>query len=155
MLSRGTTQEISIAVVPMVLGFAGLVLLPSHDFFRQGFPAPTTPDFFPSLVGVFLVLVGLTLLMRIRQSRVIQIATHEPMTAGPVYQTIAVFVVYWLLLNPIGFIASSALAVLALCHVFRERLRLTTLIFAISLPCVVHVVFKRFANVYLPPLPGL
>ena len=153
MVNRSTIQEISIAVVPVVLGFVGLFYLPSHDFFKQGFPAPSTPDFFPSLVGVFLVMVGLTLLAQIRKSREIQIATYEPMTTGPVYQTIAIFVLYWLLLNPIGFIASSAIAVLALCKVFRERLRLTTLIFAIALPCVVHVVFKRFANVYLPPLP--
>ena len=155
MVSRSTIQEIFIAVVPVVLGFAGLVSLPSHDFFRHGFPSPTTPDFFPSLVCVFLILVGLMLLARIRKSHEIQIATHEPMTAGPVYQTIAVFVIYWLLLNPIGFIASSALAVLALCQVYRERLRLTNIIFAISLPCLVHFVFKHFANVYLPPFPWL
>lgn len=155
MLSRGSIQETGISLFAVVLGLAGLVFLPGHDFFRHGFPAPTTPDFFPSLVGVFLVVVGLTLFARIRTSREIQIATIEPMTVGPVYQTIAVFIMYWLLVNPIGFIASSALTVLALCHVFRERLRLTTLIFAIALPCVVHVVFKRSANVYLPPFPWL
>lgn len=150
MSGRGLFQEIVIGVIPVVLGIGALLLLPDHQFFKHGFPSPTTPDFFPSLVGVFLVLLGLFLLARVKQSEDIQKETHEAMVTLPVYQTCTVFIVFWLVLNFIGFIASSALTILGLAYIFHERFRWQLLVFAIGFPLIVSQVFKRSANVYLP-----
>lgn len=150
MPGQGRIQEMVIGAIPIVLGLCALALLPEHHFFSQGFPSPTTPDFFPSLVGVFLVLVGVWLLARVKLSERIQQETHEAMVSLPVYQTCAVFFIYWLTLNHIGFIASSAIAILGLIYIFRERWRWQLVVFAIALPLVVSLLFKRSANVYLP-----
>jgi len=150
MSGRGLVQEIVISVIPVALGISALVLLPDHQFFKHGFPSPTTPDFFPSLVGVFLVLLGLFLLARVKHSEDIQRETHEPMVSLPVYQTCIVFFIFWLALNLIGFIASSALVILGLAYIFRERFRWQLMVFAIGFPLIVSLVFKRSANVYLP-----
>lgn len=91
MPGRGRIQEIVIGVIPVVLGISALTLLPDHAFFKHGFPSPTTPDFFPSLVGVFLVLLGLFLLARVKHSEDIQKETHEAMVSLPVYQSCVVF----------------------------------------------------------------
>lgn len=150
MPGRGLIQEMVIGTIPIVLGLGALILLPDHDFFSKGFPAPTTPDFFPSLVGVFLVLVGVWLLARVKLSERIQQETHEAMVSLPVYQTCTVFFIYWLTLNQIGFIASSAVSILGLIYIFRERWRWQVVLFAFALPVIVSLLFKRSANVYLP-----
>ena len=150
MPGRGRIQEMVIGVIPVVLGISALTLLPDHAFFKHGFPSPTTPDFFPSLVGVFLVLLGLFLLARVKHSEDIQKETHEAMASLPVYQSCVVFFVFWVSLNVIGFIASSAVTILGLAYIFRERFRWQLLVFAIGFPLIVNLVFKRSANVYLP-----
>ncbi len=143
-------KEISISLVPLTLGVCALVLLPGHDFFSQGFPDASTPDFFPSLIGMFLILLGLLMLVFTKQSELIDRNARETMLAKPVFQTCIIFLLYWLILNQIGFVLSSVMVILALSYVFEQHFSMPLLTYSILLPIIVYFVFKKSANVYLP-----
>jgi uncharacterized membrane protein len=148
-------NEIIIALIPIILGLGAIALSPNHDFLNQGFPSTDTPDFFPSLVGIFLILIGFGLLKNIKRSEEIQQLLHEIMVAKAVYQTIIIFLLYWLTISFLGFILSSGFAIAAIILVFGERLKFTTLLYIVSLPCLVFLVFKYAAKVYLPSISWL
>ncbi|MFM7569801.1 MAG: tripartite tricarboxylate transporter TctB family protein, partial [Betaproteobacteria bacterium] len=67
--------------------------------------------------------------------------------------TLALFLFYWLVLTPAGFIVSSAIVIIGLGFAFRERMTWRVLIFSIAFPVVVDLIFRKAANVWLPAAP--
>lgn len=114
------------------------------------------PRAFPLFFGF--VLAGLSLLMLAQtfwQSSAEGEAEDEPIVAsefGAVLFTIAGLVVYGMLLEPFGFIPTTALGVTAMM-VFALRIRSPALIagMAIGLSLGCYLVFGKLLGTYLPP----
>jgi putative tricarboxylic transport membrane protein len=70
-----------------------------------------------------------------------------------VLATIIVSFAYALLLEPLGFVISSAASVIGLALFFGAREWLPIAISAVAVPGVVFVVFTRLLHVSLPPFP--
>jgi hypothetical protein len=149
----GRLREGVIAAVPIALGMLALAFLPEGDRVSSGFPSPDSPAFFPTLISLLLIGLGLALLARTRISAEIALTTHEPIERLPALITAALLVFYWVALNPAGFVVSSAVVILGLGYVFRERFNWRVLAFALAFPLIVDFTFRRAANVWLPPAP--
>jgi putative tricarboxylic transport membrane protein len=116
------------------------------------------PRAFPLFFGY--VLAGLSLLLLLQSFRPaphLEIETDAPRALLPgeltaVAMTIVGFVVYGMLLEPFGFIPSTAFVVVALL-LFVLRVRSPVLIggMAIGLSLGCYLVFGKLLGVYLPP----
>ena len=138
---------LAIAVVWIV--FVYMTIEPGGD-------AEAGPRAFPLFFGV--VLAGLSLLMLAQTLRPTAAGGEEepesiiPGEVGAVVFTIAGLVVYGMLLEPFGFIPSTALGVVAMM-VFALRIRSPLLIagMAIGLSLGCYLVFGKLLGTYLPP----
>jgi putative tricarboxylic transport membrane protein len=113
------------------------------------------PAFFPHVVATCFLVVGLWYL---RSSFYLNdtngfrgLNRHNYLSIG---FTAVMFVVYAAILQPLGFVVSSALVVAILSIFYNARHWPTILIVAIGVPAVVYVVFRRVLMVALPEFQG-
>lgn len=69
--------------------------------------------------------------------------------------SVAVFLAYALLMEPIGFIPSSALMIFGLAVFYGIRNLALIAVISISVPTVTYFIFTRGLKVFLPEIPGL
>ena len=116
--------------------------------------AALDPAFFPNLVATCFMLVGLWYL---RESFRLNDANGFRGLKRSNYVSIGftavMFIVYASILQPLGFILSSALVVAVLSIFYGARHWLTIVLVAIGVPAVVYVVFRRVLTVALPEFP--
>jgi hypothetical protein len=116
--------------------------------------AALDPAFFPELVASSFMLVGLCYLytsFRLNDANGFRgLKKHNYVSVA---FTTVMFVVYASILQPLGFILSSALVVAVLSIFYGARHWLTIVLVAIGVPAVVYVVFRRILTVALPEFP--
>jgi len=116
--------------------------------------AALDPAFFPELVAACFMLVGLCYLytsFRLNDANGFRgLKKHNYVSVA---FTTVMFVVYASILQPLGFILSSALVVAVLSIFYGARHWLTIMLVAIGVPAVVYVVFRRILMVALPEFP--
>jgi len=116
--------------------------------------AALDPAFFPRLVATCFLIVGLWYLresFRLNDANGFRgLKKHNYISVA---FTTVMFVVYASILQPLGFILSSALVVAVLSIFYGARHWLTILLVAIGVPAVVYVVFRRILTVALPEFP--
>jgi putative tricarboxylic transport membrane protein len=116
--------------------------------------AALDPAFFPRLVATCFLIVGLWYLresFRLNDANGFRGLTRRNYSS--IAFTTVMFVVYASILQPLGFIASSALVVAVLSIFYGARHWPTIAIVAIGVPAVVYVVFRRVLTVALPEFP--
>lgn len=112
------------------------------------------PAFFPELVATSFLVIGLGYLWAsfgIRESNGFRGLTLENYSS--VGFTTVAFVVYATILQPLGFVLSSAITVAVLSAFYGSRNWLGIAAVAIGVPAIVYVVFRRGLSVALPELP--
>jgi putative tricarboxylic transport membrane protein len=154
-MSESLRNRISGAVL-LAVALVWIVLVYQTIAPSQGTEAG--PRAFPLFFGY--VLAGLSLLLLLQSFRPaphLEIETDAPRALLPgeltaVAMTIVGFVVYGMLLEPFGFIPSTAFVVVALL-LFVLRVRSPVLIggMAIGLSLGCYLVFGKLLGVYLPP----
>ena len=112
------------------------------------------PAFFPQLVAGCFLLVGLWYLRASFSLNDVNgfrgLKRDNYISVG---FTALMFVVYASILQPLGFVLSSALTVGVLSIFYGARHWLTILIVALGVPAAVYVIFRRVLTVALPELP--
>jgi len=110
--------------------------------------------FFPELVATCFMLVGIWYLytsFRLNDANGFRgLKKHN---YGSVAFTTVMFVVYASILQPLGFILSSALVVAALSTFYGARHWTTIALVSVGVPAIVYVVFRRVLTVALPEFP--
>lgn len=149
----GWVREVVIAAVPIALGSLALTFLPEGSRLATGFPSPDSPAFFPTLISLLLIGMGLALLAQVKTSIRLAQAGYEPVTLRPIVITLALFLFYWFALSPAGFVVSSAVVIIGLGFAFGERITWRVLVFSIAFPVVIDIIFRKAANVWLPQAP--
>jgi putative tricarboxylic transport membrane protein len=112
------------------------------------------PAFFPHLVATCFLIVGLWYLRA--SFSLNDVNGFRGLKRGnyvSVGFTMLMFVVYAAILQPLGFVLSSALVVALLSIFYGARHWLTILLVALGVPAAVYVVFRRLLTVALPELP--
>jgi Tripartite tricarboxylate transporter TctB family len=116
--------------------------------------AALDPAFFPELVATCFLMVGLWYLyasFRLNDTNGFRgLKRSNYVSIG---FTTVMFIVYASILQPLGFILSSALVVAALSIFYGARHWISIVIVALGVPAVVYVVFRRVLTVALPELP--
>lgn len=114
-----------------------------------------SPKLFPGIVAGLFLVIGAWLviasfglreqngLLRLDRRAVINISV-----------SLILLVVYALLLEPLGFIPSSALISVALALYYGGRNPIAIAIVAIGVPVAIFFVFTRLLHVFLPEMPG-
>lgn len=112
------------------------------------------PAFFPQLVATCFLLVGLWYLGASFSLNDVNgfrgLKANNYISVG---FTVLMFVLYAAILQPLGFVVSSALVVGVLSVFYGARHWLTILVVALGVPAVVYVVFRRLLTVALPEMP--
>lgn len=112
------------------------------------------PAFFPYVVATCFLVVGLWYLYSsfgLNDTNGFRGLNRDNYTS--IGFTTAVFVVYAVILIPLGFVLSSALVVAVLSVFYGARHWPTILVVALGVPAVVYVVFRRLLTVSLPEFP--
>ncbi len=116
--------------------------------------AALDPAFFPRLVATCFLIVGLWYL---RESFRLNDANGFRGLKRSNYVSIGfttvMFIVYASILQPLGFILSSALVVAVLSIFYGARNWASIVIVAVGVPAIVYVVFRRVLTVALPEFP--
>lgn len=116
--------------------------------------ASLDPAFFPHLVATCFLLVGLWYLresFRLNDANGFRGLKRDNYVS--IGFTAVMFVVYASILQPLGFVLSSALVVAVLSIFYGARNWISIVIVAIGVPAVVYVVFRRVLTVALPEFP--
>ena len=109
------------------------------------FTDPLGPRFVPILIGVFLIGSSIALMLQPRS-----VATWpDASTATRLLATLAVFVAYGFLLNPIGFIAATWVAYTAFALLFRGK-PLPALLAGVVFAFASYLLFSTALDLYLP-----
>ena len=112
------------------------------------------PAFFPQLVAVCFLIVGLWYLrtsFRLNDTNGFRgLNRHNYFSIG---FTALMFIVYAAILVPLGFILASALVVVVLSIFYGARHWPAIVFVAIGVPGVVYIVFRHLLGVALPELP--
>ncbi len=112
------------------------------------------PAFFPHLVAACFLIVGLWYLCAsFRLNDVNGFRGLKRDNYLSVAFTTLMFIVYAAILQPLGFVVSSALTVAVLSIFYGARHWITIVIVALGVPGIVYVVFRRVLAVALPELP--
>ena len=148
----------------LVTGFSLMLLV----FIPKGIDVPkgiriaaTAPDYWPKLISAAIVLLGLVILFQgIRQ--IIRdgnahagrpSAADAPIRQAAFFRTAAALaglLLYYLLVEPLGIVLSSMLALPIFAVIYGER-RLKVLIpLALLLPAALYVFFTKLANIPMP-----
>ena len=143
------------ALVFILLGVVMFVIIPHQVdrptlLFGQA-PSGLDPDLFPRLVAGGLILLGLWFAVTsfgIEETNGFAELDVEALVNVGV--TLAVFVLYALLLSRIGFIVTSAAVIGALTTFYGNRNIWLGLLFSIGVPVLIFVVFTRVLLVSLP-----
>lgn len=112
------------------------------------------PAFFPELVAACFMAIGLYYLwvsFRLNDENRFHGLTRENYVSTGF--TTFMFVVYAAILQPLGFVLSSAIVVAVLSAFYGSRNWLGIAGVAIGVPAIVYVVFRRALSVALPELP--
>ena len=116
--------------------------------------AALDPAFFPELVAVCFLVVGLLYLRAsFSLNDVNGFRGLKKDNYASVAFTIVMFVIYASILVPLGFILSSALMVAVLSVFYGARHWTTIALVAVGVPAIVYVVFRRMLAVALPEFP--
>ncbi|MRG73977.1 hypothetical protein GH722_19640 [Alphaproteobacteria bacterium HT1-32] len=110
------------------------------------------PKAFPYLVTAAWFLVSLWNVVEAVRSK--EQGEAQSRVTVSVLITVVVSFAYALLLEPLGFVSSSALVVAGLALFFGARDWMPILICALGVPGVVFYVFTRLLHVSLPPFPS-
>lgn len=148
----------------LVIGFSFMLLV----FIPMGIDVPkgiriaaTAPDYWPKLISAVMVLLGLVLLsqgirqiLRDRRSHAGgKTAADAPIRRSAFFRTAAALAglpLYYLLVEPLGIVLSSMLALPFFAVIYGER-RLKVLIpLALLLPAALYVFFTKVANIPMP-----
>jgi putative tricarboxylic transport membrane protein len=112
------------------------------------------PAFFPHVVATCFLLVGL---WYVRASFALNDANGfrglKRDNYVSIFVTIAMMIVYASILQPLGFVLSSALTVGVLSIFYGARHWISVVIAALGVPAAVYIVFRRLLTVALPELP--
>jgi putative tricarboxylic transport membrane protein len=116
--------------------------------------AALDPAFFPRLVATCFLMVGLCYLyasFRLNDTNGFRgLKRSNYVSIG---FTTVMFIVYASILQPLGFILSSALVVAVLSIFYGARHWTMIALVAIGVPAVVYVIFRRILTVALPEFP--
>lgn len=116
--------------------------------------AALDPAFFPHLVATCFMLVGLWYLREsFRLNDVNGFRGLKQNNYVSIGFTTVMFIVYAAILQPLGFILSSALVVAVLSIFYGARNWISIIMVALGVPAVVYVIFRRVLTVALPELP--
>lgn len=112
------------------------------------------PAFFPTLVAVLFLIVGavyIWLSFDLREHNGFRDLTRE--NYWNILFTLAVFVLYAMILQPLGFLLSSGVVVAVLSIFYGARHIPSILLVCIGVPAAVYFVFRSLLKVALPELP--
>ncbi len=118
--------------------------------------AALSPSYYPRLVGITLAVFGLLGLIRVVRTTSIP---EEPspsdsgLSADAVLKISAVFAimaVFYFLLEPLGFVPASALALIGLLLLAGERNPVRIALVAVLVPLCLHLFFTKVAGIPIP-----
>lgn len=115
-----------------------------------------SPRLFPSIVASLFLIIGAWLAIasfRLGERNGLRHLDRRAVTS--VGTSVILLLVYALLLEPLGFVLSSALVALALALYYGGRNPFGIAAVAIGVPVAIFVVFTRLLHVFLPELPEL
>lgn len=134
-------------LLALVVGIAGVFLLPDSNRSLWLELDPRSTSFFPLLVSSALIFIGFVLSVEaIRTERAVPSGLNTFRTIWG----IAVFFVYWICIEPLGFVVSSSLAILAIGALLRARCWVCLFFVAAIFPWVLASLFWKVANIMLP-----
>jgi len=134
-------------LLAFVVGIAGIVYLPDSDKTLWLELDPRSPSFFPLLVSSALIFIGFVLAVEaIRTER----AAPSGLNTSRTVWGVAVFLVYWICIEPLGFVVSSSLAILAIGALLRARCLVCLVLVAAIFPWALASLFWKVANIMLP-----
>ncbi len=114
--------------------------------------ASTRPDFWPRILCGILMALSLSLAAKSF------FGTRRPDSPQPCRAAFSprhlgimlLLFVYYLAMEPLGIILSSALAFVALARIYDHKTSLTVAATAVALPCVLYFFFSRVMGIPLP-----
>jgi len=115
--------------------------------------AALSPSYYPRLVGYCLLAFGLILLATRWFSTQINVGTSSNLRPRWLFILIAIvatLTAYYIALEPLGFVLSSAIAVFTLLLLAGERSVLALLAIPLLLPIALHLFFTHVANIPIP-----
>ncbi len=114
------------------------------------------PKLFPSIVAVgFLILGGVYVFISLSMTDENGLAKLDREAVVNVSVSVAAFAAYASLMEPLGFIPSSALLIGGLSIFYGLRNIALTLAISLGVPTLMYVVFTRGLKVFLPEIPEL
>jgi putative tricarboxylic transport membrane protein len=144
-----------VAIILMVFSIIVFILIPYQiekpKLLTGRSLSGLTPSLFPrlSIVGLFILSVCyLVFSPRMEEKNLFKELKAKSLVR--VLVTVAVFMVYALLFEPLGFILSSALMVCALTFYYGNRNILIMLLVVVGAPLVIYFIFTHLLQVSLP-----
>lgn len=114
------------------------------------------PALFPRIAGVCMLLLSIAFLFQSRNLKETNLFRGVAVSGyASVAITILVLVIYALLLEPIGFVASSALTVAALTILYGNRNIYLIALTSLGVPLGIYYLCTRLLLVFLPEFPLL
>lgn len=114
------------------------------------------PALFPRITAGCMLALSVAYLIQSRNMREVnQFRGVELSGYANVAVTVLVLVIYAVLLEPIGFVASSALAVAALTILYGNRNIILIGLTSLGIPLAIYYLCTRFLLVFLPEFPLL
>ena len=128
-----------------------LLLIPQGVVVPKGVrSAVLSPDFWPRAIAGFLVVTGLFLAL---QSKLATTAVTLERHSGTVLRLLAALVLlgaYYWLIQPLGMVVASMLAILAFGLLGRARNLVVLLLTAVILPLLLYAFFVKIAGLPIP-----
>lgn len=153
----GLNSSVVLGLLAVALGIASLLVMPAqiegHEL--STLPAVRSPAFFPTLIAIFLILVGSLLAWR----GLIDAVPRGPEQVWPerpanVLLTMAIVLSYTVFIFIIGFYLASAVMVAALAPALGYRNPVGIALAAVGSSLLIYVMFERSLNVFLPGSSG-
>lgn len=125
------------------------VIIPWQIYQPARLHGPLSPRYFPRLITLFLLFVGVLLTSGITIKRGAK-EIKEPEFMKDTVQIIAVFIVYYYLIGLLGWFTSSVTTLAFMTFLYGSRSWKITLFLSAALPLVLYLFFEKIAHVMLP-----
>lgn len=139
-------------IIALVLGIAYLVALIHIPAASIG--SPYAPIYFPAMLGVAMVILGILQLIKDKKITVSQYTSDK--TFPLIIKTCVTIVIYALIFNPFGYVISTTIFMFMMCYIFNGKEKLVrSMVVSILFSVLIYVAFSKFLAVYLPVMPFL
>lgn len=139
-------------IMALALGIVYLVALIHIPAASIG--SPYAPIYFPAMLGVGMVILGIAQLIKDKKITVTQYTSDK--TFPMILKTAVVIIIYALLFDTAGYVISTTIFMFLMMYLFNGKENLVrSIVVSVLFSVLVYVAFSKLLGVYLPVMPFL